>query len=668
MAQVTKTGRSVLAFLLHAEAGNGGPALPRNLMVLISLGQGAALLALWRAASDGDWPAQIPTINWPLWTFTIIWPALLLLSIDAGNLVRALTLASGAALAAVLLGIHMGWQASPFGAFPVLSLLAVYVLTMLVASFKTLMYLQQRAAGTPVTYPALFASSWRNFLVTALAAMLTAGVALILMLWGELFRAIGVDFFIDLFSEDWFLFPVLAVAFGLGAFIFRRLTRVIDAIVSLLEGLMRLLLPLLGLVVAIFLATLPFTGLSPLWGTGNGTVLLMALNGLALFAVNAVYQTGERSPYPLAVHRALYGSLALLPIISALALYGLSLRVGQHGWTVARCWAFTVAVLFAAFSLGYAWSIVRRRDAWGGGFAKVNIWMGWAVLAVMVLVNTPLLDFRSLSLGSQLKRVEDGAIELMDLDFAYVEEHLARPGWLRRTALMETHGETDPALAEFIRNPIPSWADNRLWDRLTLRPEPFDIPAGLRTAIARSHPINMDGTLVRVDLDADGRPEYALLFAMSGERQIWGELFRCQDVQAAADGVDEADAPNAGREDADAAPAKGLRGAAVPASEAGAGAAAVSSAGPLASSPGAATPPHAAAAEESSQAKVAGPPSGPAGEEPGCGGDWRSTPLRGDVPAGWDAKALLREGEVGTVAPVFSHLTLGDVVVRTTWW
>ena len=525
MASLTETTKAFARHVLRADGGDDGPSLPRNLMVLISLGQGLALLGLWRTATEETWPLQTPAVNWPLWTFTIIWPTLLLLSLEGGNIARVLKLASGAAAVAVLLGIYIGWQATPFSEFPIYSLLAVYVLTMLVASFKTLMYLQQRAASEPASYPALFANSWRNFLVTALSAALTAGVAIILMLWGELFRAIGIDFFIDLFTEDWFLFPVLAVAFGLGTFIFRRLTRVIDAIVSLLEGLMRLLLPLLGLVVAIFLATLPFTGLGPLWRTGTGTALLMALNGLALFGVNAVYQTGERSRYPLAVHRALYGSVALLPIISALALYGLSLRVEQYGWTVARCWAVTLAVLLAAFSVGYAISIVRSRDGWTGGFAKVNIWMGWVVLGLMVLVNTPILDFRSISLASQLARVEAGEVELMELDFAYVDENLARPGWLERTGLIAENEESNPALAEYIRNPVPSWSDKRDWERIALRPEPFEIPPGLRAAMGRSHPHHINATLVRMDLNDDGQPEYVLLFGAEDHRQIWGELY-----------------------------------------------------------------------------------------------------------------------------------------------
>ena len=98
------------------------------------------------------------------------------------------------------------------------------------------MYLQLHVADAPITYRALFRYSWRNFLVVALTVPLVWGVGLILFLWGALFQVIGIDFFTDLFTEDWFLFPVLAVAFGLGVLIFRHLATVIDGITSLLEG------------------------------------------------------------------------------------------------------------------------------------------------------------------------------------------------------------------------------------------------------------------------------------------------------------------------------------------------------------------------------------------------------------------------------------------------
>ena len=514
------------------------PPLPRNLMLGLSFGQGLALLFLWRALDGETWPSQTPALNFPLWTFAIVWPGLLLLSLEQGSQIRALKLASLCAAALLLPAIYIGWQASPIGTFPVESLLAVFVITMLLACFKTLMHLQLWAARTPTSYAALFNASWRNALVTGLSLLLTVGVLAILSLWGALFSAIGIDFFAELFAEDWFLFPVLAVAFGLGALIFRRLVNLIDGITGLLEGLMRLLLPLAVAVLLIFLAALPFTGLAPLWATGNGTALLMWLNAFALFFLNAVYQTGRDAPYPPLVHRLLYPGIALLPILSALALYGLLLRVNQYGWSLERCWAFAICTLLALFSLGYAWIIIRRRGNWPQSLGGVNILMGWAALALMLLANTPLLDFRKISLASQLGRVEAGEIELREFDFHYAWRILARPAYLKMQALIAEHQGKDPQLVEIIEesrhaaSPAPSAPATVPWQRMTYRPAPFALPPGARSSLERRFAEGPDGLpmmfhygdplLLRLDLNRDGAPEYVYLSSDSSGEYLVG--------------------------------------------------------------------------------------------------------------------------------------------------
>ena len=500
---------------------DGAPAPtnpPRNLMLGIALAQGIALLLLWRALTNETWPATQPAVNFPLWTVAVTYPALLLLSLESGRVLRTVIRVSLFGAVLLLPAAYIGWQASPQGEFPVESLVFVYVVTVGIACFKALMYLQHFVADAPVTYRTLFRYSWRNALVVGLTAPLVWGVALILFLWGALFEAIGIDFFADLFARDWFLFPVLAVVFGLGVLIFRHLATVIDGITSLLEGLIRLLFPLVVSVITIFLATLPFTGLQPLWETGNGTALLMGINIIALFFANAVYQPGRRPPYPLIVHRLLYGGACLLPIVSLLAFYGLYLRIAQYGWTVERCWALVLCCLMALFSVGYAAGIVRRRDDWPEFLGGVNRIMGWVIVALALLVNTPLLDFRTISLASQFARVERGEIEIYDFDFFYAREHLARPAWLRTQELLaEAEAEdSDVRLAALIRDPRPQrtpLADALdVWERVVYRPAPFDVPEDLRPFVESSYAAIYDNVmLVEVDLNRDEAPEYVVI-------------------------------------------------------------------------------------------------------------------------------------------------------------
>jgi hypothetical protein len=432
--------------------------------------------------------------------------------------------AFGAVLA--VLAIYTGWQAEPQGEFPIHALIFVFVASAGLASFKALMYLQQRATQRPMSYEGLFSYSWRNALTFALSALFVVVFWLILMLWAELFRAIEVDFFHELFREDWFHVPVLAVSLGVAIGIFRNLTQVIDSITRLLAGLIRLLLPLVIVVAVLFLLTLPIVGLDALWSTGHGTALLLWLLAVLLFFTNAVYQDGRgEKPYSLFLHRCIYAGLVTLPLISLISFYGLWLRLDEYGWTVARCWAFVVWLVLSLFAVGYVTGIVRRHDAWTEELARVNTGMGLVILALMLLVNSPLLDFRKISIASQLQRVESGEITLAEFDFWYAHNELARPGYLALEAMKVQLGDSDAELLEKITNPAPiaagitAMSADEMWKNMSYRPAGFEVPEGVRQKIAmESYTLYhaAQPVMIRTDLDADGEYEYALIQIQDG--------------------------------------------------------------------------------------------------------------------------------------------------------
>ncbi len=87
------------------------------------------------------------------------------------------------------------------------------------------------------------------------------------------------------------------------------------------------------------------------------------------------------------------------------------------------------------FSVGYLIGIVKHRDAWTFALDKVNVSMGLVVMVVMVLVNTPALDFRKISVSSQFARMDSGEVKLEDFDFRYVKRNLLKPGYARVESL-----------------------------------------------------------------------------------------------------------------------------------------------------------------------------------------------------------------------------------------
>lgn len=523
------------------------PEHPTRLLLGVSLVQGLCLYLLYASVEAQRWPSKAPVYSYPLWTLAVLAPLLLLLSATRANLAATAKNTAAFCVVLTLLAAYTGGQAQPFGQFPVYSLTFTYMLTVSIASFKALMYLQQRADGAALSYPALFTHSWRNFLTGVFAAVFTLIFWLILLLWGELFLVIGIDVFAELFEKDWFIIPAASFALGIGVLLLRKLTRIIDNITVLLRDLTKLLLPLVLGVAVIFLAALAFTGLDLLWDTGSGTgldllwdtgsgtALLLWLLALTLFFINAVYQDGRgAAPYPLALHRAIYLSVCATPALSGLAFYGLLLRIQQYGWSVERCWAFVTWLVLSLFSLGYVLSIARRRDAWTHGLARVNVAMGIVVLGIALAANTPLLDFRKISLASQQGRVDSGEIELADFDFWYAKHHLARPAYLAMEAMKAEIGDSDPRLLAAIEDPQrrtagPKSIDaDELWRRMVYRPARFDLPVEVQRLIIESNTqfrFEFEPVLIATDLNEDGASEYVLLIVDPDAERLWSARF-----------------------------------------------------------------------------------------------------------------------------------------------
>lgn len=426
--------------------------LPTKLLILISLIQGLCLLYLHQAIDLHFWPDQQPQWLFALYSLTIIWPTMLLLGLNSNNLKVFLVYSLPYALAASLLGFYIGYQAQPMEHIRYSSLLTGYIITMGIATFKALMYCQQWTSNEGISYSALFRWSWRNFLTLGLALLFAACFWLVLTLWGALFKAINIDFFKDLFEQEWFYYPALALANGFGVIIFRRLTGVIDTITRIQQALIKYLLVLLSLVSLLFLSALAFTGLEPLWDSG-GSGLILWMQALILFSINTVYQDEpNKKHYNLWLHRFIYLSVAVLPVYSAISFYGLYLRVDQYGWSISRCWAYFIWFALSLFALSYCWGIIKRRDDWVQFLSRINIFIGLAVLALMLLVNTPLLDFRKIVVNSQMQRLAEGKTSPDKLDIFYFARHTARPGYVALQELKQRYKSSHPNLALKITN------------------------------------------------------------------------------------------------------------------------------------------------------------------------------------------------------------------------
>lgn len=260
-----------------------------------------------------------------------------------------------------------------------------------------------------VRYSSLFVHAWHNTMVVGMVAQFVGLCWLVLALWGGLFWLVKVDFFATSFAEPLFICMATGLMAGIGVVLARGQPRPLQLQLQLVLALFRVLLPLLALVVVLFIVTLPFTGVQPLWDTRKAAVLLVVVQLCVLLFVNAVFQDGlqEAAPYPRPLNALVHVALVLLPVLGALAVWAVVLRVQQYGWTYDRVWALVVTGVLLIYSVGYAgYALQRQRFLWLQGLGRFNAAMSWLIVGIVVLLHTPLLDVFRLSAHSQLQRMQ----------------------------------------------------------------------------------------------------------------------------------------------------------------------------------------------------------------------------------------------------------------------
>jgi len=501
--------------------------LPKPLILTISLIQGVLLTLLYQSVEHNIWPGMDPVWLIPLVTFTISFPLLTLLSITKNNVIATIKYLLPFTVLLSVLGAYVGYQQEPIEFVNNESAIAIFCFTALVAAFKALMYIQQSLSHQDVTYSSLFKLSWRNAIIFGECWLFVLIFWGILHLGAGLFAVLEIDVFNELLNQDWFVIPVLNLAFGFAIIIFRNITFTVDHISTILQTLIKFILPALTVVSLGFAATLPFTGLDTLWKTGSGSLLVMWLQALTLFFVNVVYQDASHTrPYHNSLHRLIFVGIAVLPIYSIICFYGLWLRIEQYGLTVDRCWAALICILLACFSFAYLVGIIKKRDAWLATLSKVNIVMGIVVLVFMLLVNSPLLNFQTISAASQLNRLHSGQTSYENFDYNYFDRSLGRQGYLALQELKQELIDSAPHQVTVIDR---MYVNHKHTEKETLSIDDFnnyvnfwpsksEFPEGLINAVYSEESNNEWSTyrentyyFIARDLDDDGSFDFVVI-------------------------------------------------------------------------------------------------------------------------------------------------------------
>ena len=410
--------------------GLGGASGLFAIRLATGLVQGLALYLLYLAADSHAWPANQPALFGALALATGYGPAVILAG--AGR-IKPLALAlwtGAAAVVLALLGAHdvarqvlAPHDEPPFLSFPVLAFGAA---ALFIAHHLIVPAIRERR--WIVDYTEYFDVTWKAGVQLALSLGFTGAFWVLLHLGASLFKMIGLSFLQDILGEAWFSIPVTVLIFATAV----QLTDVRDGLIRGVRTVALMLLSWLLLVITVlvggFLAALPFTGLDGLWETRSATALVLSAAAALIVLINTACQDGRPDNVPPVVLK--YGvrvaSVLIAPLV-ILALWGLGLRIGQHGLTPDRIIAAACALVGAVYGAGYLLAAAKP-GGWMKPLERTNVVA--AVLSVLVILAlfSPLADPARMSVKDQIARLDRGAVTARDFDYDFLRFESGKVG------------------------------------------------------------------------------------------------------------------------------------------------------------------------------------------------------------------------------------------------
>ena len=406
----------------------------------VGLLQGLALFLLHHAENVKAWPATQPLVFAPLVLVALAVPFVILAGIGALRRSSLIVWALGAAAFAAYLAFHGVWRDTTPDKMPDFPVFLAIAGGLFIAHH--LIQPAEAERRWVASYPAYFDITWMHGVQLGLSAAFTGVFWILLYLGASLFKLIGIDAIQKLISEEAFAFPATTVMFAAAVQLTDVRSTLVRGVRTVALTLLAWLLPLMTLIAAGFLASLPFTGLEPLWKTRAATALLLTAAAHLIVLINAAYQCGTEPPPTVLKWAARIAGVLLIPI-ALLAAYGLALRIGQHGLTPERVFAAALVFVATGHAAGYAMAAFRR-DAWMKTLERTNVVMAVISLVLLTALFTPIADPARLSVNDQADRLARGKVKPAEFDYAFLRFEGGRHG---RAVLTRLKADKNPEIA-----------------------------------------------------------------------------------------------------------------------------------------------------------------------------------------------------------------------------
>jgi hypothetical protein len=367
-------------------------------------------------------------------------------------------------------------------------------------------------------YTACFEAAWRA------AIQLVLGIAFVSAFWSvyrlgaALFLVIGIESLNWLVEQPLFIIVVTTTVGAAGLHLADAQDRLTRGVRVLGLTLLSWLTPLLAGLIACFLLALPFTGLTPLWNTGYAGLLLMATAATLIVLINAVHQDGEARVLSL-LRWSAHVAAVVLPVLVALAAWGLWLRVGQYGLTRNRVMSLAVLLVLACYAVPYFLAALRPGMRL---LEPANIAVAGIAVLVVLALNTPAADPNRLAVNSQVGRLLAGKVPVEKFDFHFLWSSAGRYG---RQALEALKQNSNPAIATAAAKPSvppPDAVVEREAEPPMLRAHPADavIPPAVVAHMEEQRAFCRIRECVATPIDIEGNGQMAWLVGPAG-RNFW---------------------------------------------------------------------------------------------------------------------------------------------------
>lgn len=398
-------------------------------------------------------------------------------------------------------------------------------------------------------YPHFYRQLWLNTLTLLIVFVANGLFWLVLLLWSEMFKLVGIPFFSTLFFDtDWFGYVAFGLITALAVVLARTQSRLVTAVQKLLTFIATGLLPLVALLALMFILTLPFTGLEAISQRVSAAGLMSTLTLLLLLLMAIVREPQKEAlPYPGALRYLIKCSLIVAPIYMLIAGWSLWVRIQQYGWTPERLYGVLVVVVLLVWSFGYLASILRRGRNPLELQGPVILGVSLLTLGLLVLLSSPVIDAWRISVNSHMGLYHSGRIK-PDQVSLYMLDHSGKPGRAALEALQKDVAFNQDSkrrrdlssLLQGSRDQVKELTATQLVSKVVIAPgsqKPDDAfwtfvkTQGYRiTSCAEQNAC----VLVSQDLNADGHPEQVLYAFGDGESLVFGMQKNKWDLLAVA--------------------------------------------------------------------------------------------------------------------------------------